>query len=151
MKMVKSHFMPRTFSGFVEDIFHGNAARFFKDDASQEEWLHHFNHSIPVNVKESEAGYILDVIAPGLAKEDFTLQVNDKVLTISFEQKETEQKEDGKWLRKEFKLRSFKRSFTLGEQVDVNKISASYNNGVLQLTLPKKETAIVTNKVIEIQ
>lgn len=148
--MVKSNQFPRTFSGLVEDIFNGNAARFFRDDAGHDEWVRHA-YQVPVNVKENESGYNLDVIAPGVAKEDFKLQVNDKVLTISFEQKEAEQKEDGKWLRKEFKVRSFKRTFTLGEQVDVEKISAAYDNGILHLTLPKKEAAIATNKVIDIQ
>ncbi len=149
--MVKTnHFLPRTFSGLVEDIFNGNTARFFRDDASHDEWVRNA-YQVPVNVKENESGYALEVIAPGVAKEDFKLQVNDKVLTISFEQKEAEQKEEGKWLRKEFKARSFKRTFTLGEQVDVDKIAASYDNGILHLTLPKKEAAIATNKVIDIQ
>lgn len=149
--MVKSNqFLPRTFSGLVEDIFNGNTARFFRDDAGHDEWMRHA-YQVPVNVKENESGYTLDVIAPGVAKEDFKLQVNDKVLTISFEHKESEQKEEGKWLRKEFKVRSFKRTFTLGEQVDVEKITAAYDNGILHLTLPKKEAAIATNKVIDIQ
>ncbi len=149
--MVKSNqFLPRTFSGLVEDIFNGNAARFFRDDATHDEWVRHA-YQVPVNVKENESGYNLDVIAPGVAKEDFKLQVNDKVLTISFDQKEGEQKEEGKWLRKEFKVRSFKRTFTLGEQIDVEKISAAYDNGILHLTLPKKEAVMATNKVIDIQ
>ena len=149
--MVKSNqFLPRTFSGLVEDIFNGNAARFFRDDATHDEWIRNA-YQVPVNVKENETGYHLDVIAPGVAKEDFKLQVNDKVLTISFEQKESEAKEEGKWLRKEFRTRSFKRSFTLGEQVEVDKINASYENGILHLSLPKKEAAIAVNKVIDIQ
>lgn len=149
--MVKTNqFLPRTFSGLVEDIFNGNTGRFFRDDASHDEWIKH-HYQVPVNVKETETSYTLDVVAPGVAKEDFKLQVNDKTLTISFEQKESEQKEDSKWVRKEFKVRSFKRSFTLGDQVDADKISATYSNGILHLELPKKEAAIVTNKVIDIQ
>lgn len=149
--MVKSnHFLPRTFSGLVEDIFNGNAARFFRDDAAHDEWIKS-HYQVPVNVKENETGYSLDVVAPGVPKEAFKLQVNDKTLTISFDQAGDEQKDDSKWLRKEYKVRSFKRSFTLGDQVDAEKISASYNNGILHLELPKKEAAIVTNKVIDIQ
>ncbi|WP_205529352.1 Hsp20/alpha crystallin family protein [Taibaiella koreensis] len=144
-----NHFLPRTFNGLVEDIFNGNAARFFRDDAAHDEWIRNAYH-VPVNVKENEAGYTLEVIAPGIAKEELKLQVNDKVLTLSFDHKENEQKEEGKWLRKEFKQRSFKRSFTLGDQVDTEKITAAYNNGILLLTLPKKEASIATNKVIDI-
>jgi HSP20 family protein len=149
--MVKTNqFSPRTFSGLLEDIFNGNTNRFFRDDASHDEWVRNA-HQVPVNVKESETEYKLDVVAPGVAKEDFKLQINDKSLTISFEQKETEQKEEDKWLRKEYKVRSFKRTFTLGDKVDTDKITATYQNGILELILPKKEAAIVTNKVIDIQ
>jgi len=152
MKMVKANqFAPRTFTGLMEDFFNGHTPRFFRDDAGHEEWVRNV-YQVPVNIKESENGYSLEVVAPGIAKEDFRLQVNDKVLTISFEQKkETEEKENGKWLRKEFKVRSFKRTFTLGEQVDTEKISAAYENGILHLDLPKKEAVIATNRVIEIQ
>jgi len=148
--MVKTNqFSPRAFSGFLEDIFNGNTNRFFRDDASQEEWVRNAQQ-VPVNVKESETAYTLAVIAPGIAKEDFKLQVNDKSLTISYEQKEAEQKDEQKWLRKEYKVRSFKRNFTLGDKVDTEKISATYQNGILELTLPKKEAAIAVNKVIDI-
>jgi HSP20 family protein len=148
--MVTTQFSPRAFSGFLEDIFNGNANRFFKDDASHDEWVRNARQ-VPVNVKETEAGFTLDVIAPGIAKEDFKLQVNDKSLTISFEQKENENTADDKWLRKEYKVRAFKRTFTLGDKVDSEKITATYQNGILTLSLPKKEAAIATNKVIEVQ
>lgn len=144
-----NQFNPRAFSGLLEDIFNGNTNRFFRDDAGHDEWVRNAQQ-VPVNVKESDTDYKLDVVAPGIAKEDFKLQVNDKSLTISFEQKETEQKEENKWLRKEYKVRSFKRTFTLGEKVDAEKITATYQNGILELTLPKKEAAVATNKVIDI-
>lgn len=148
--MVKqAQFGPRTFGGLLEDIISGNTGRFFRDDAASDEWVRNAQQ-VAVNVKENETSYILDVIAPGVAKEDLKLNVNDKTLTVSFDKKEEEQKEEAKWLRKEFKLRSFKRSFTLGDKVDIEKISATFENGILHLQLPKKETAIVTNKVIDI-
>lgn len=148
--MVKTNqFSPRSFSGLLEDIFNGNGNRFFRDDARQDEWVRNA-HQVPVNVKESEAEYRLAVVAPGIAKEDFKLQINDKALTISFEQKEAEEKDETKWLRKEYDVRSFKRTFTLGEKVDADKITATYQNGILELSLPKKEAAIATNKVIDI-
>ena len=103
-----------------------------------------------VNVKETETGFALEILAPGVRKEDLKLNINDKTLTIAFEQKEEQKQESEKWIRNEFKVRSFKRSFTLGDQIDTDKIAASFENGILNLTLPKKEAAIVTNKVIDI-
>jgi len=143
--MVKTHqFGPLAFNGFIEELFNGNSPRFFRDAPV------HDTHHVPVNIKEQDANFNIEVIAPGVAKEDFSIQVNDKVLSISFEQKETENKEEEKWLRKEYKVRSFKRSFTLGEKVDAEKITANHNNGILTLTLPKKEAAVATNRTIDI-
>jgi HSP20 family protein len=151
MKVVnQSQFAPRSFGGFFEDLFHANKGRFFRDDAFNDEWIKS-TYQVPVNVKENESGYNLEVIAPGVAKEEFKLQVQDNVLTISFEHKETEQKEEDKLLRSEFRIKSFKRSFTLGDKIDAEKISARYEHGILHLALPKKETAIATNKTIDIQ
>lgn len=143
--MVKTHqFGPMALNGFMEELFNGNAPKFFRDAPV------HDTHQVPVNVKEQDAGFQIEVIAPGIAKEDFSIQVNDKVLSISFDQKETENKEEGKWLRKEYKVRSFKRNFTLGEKVDAEKIAANHNNGILTLSLPKKEAAIAVNRTIDI-
>jgi HSP20 family protein len=143
--MVKTQFNPNAFNGFIEELFNGNAPRFFRDQPAHENWNH-----IPVNIKETESAFNIEVIAPGITKEDFSIQVNDKTLTISFELKEAEQKEESKWLRKEFKIRSFKRSFTLGDKIEADKIAATYNQGILTLSLPKKETAIATNRSIDI-
>jgi HSP20 family protein len=144
--MIKTQFSPNAFNGFIEDIFNGNPQRFFRDQPAHE----HGNH-IPVNIKETDASFNIDIVAPGVSKEDFSIQVNDKTLTIAFELKENDQKDDSKWIRKEFKVRSFKRSFTLGDKVDADKIAASYNQGILTLALPKKEAAIATNRSINIQ
>ncbi len=147
--MVKQNQINRSFSGLLEDLFNGHAGRYFRDEALNDNWMRH-TYQVPVNVKENETGYSISVVAPGIAKEDLKLQINDKVLTIAFEQSEDKKKEEGKWLRHEFKVRSFKRSFTLGDQVDTEKISAKFENGILNLDLPKKEAVIATNKVIDI-
>lgn len=147
--MVKQHQINRSFSGLLEDLLNVHPGRYFRDEALNDNWVKN-SYQVPVNVKENEAGYSIAVVAPGITKEDLKLQVNDKVLTISFEQTEEQKKEEGKWLRQEFKVRNFKRSFTLGDQVDTEKISAKFENGILQLDLPKKEAAIATNKVIDI-
>lgn len=101
-------------------------------------------HSFPaVNVLESENEFKIELAAPGLKKEDFKINVHENTLTISAEQKtgSEENKDNGKYTRKEFNYSSFKRSFTLPKTVDGDKIVASYNEGVLGLSLPKKEEA----------
>jgi HSP20 family protein len=93
-----------------------------------------------VNIVENEGMFKLEVAAPGLAKEDFKINVEDKVLTISAEKKvETETNEGEKILRREFVYSNFKRTFTLPENVNVKDIKAVYENGVLNVHLPKVE------------
>jgi HSP20 family protein len=97
--------------------------------------------NVPVNIHEADKAYELQVIAPGLKKEDFKISVEKNTLTVSFEQKEQQEQKEGKSLRSEYTFRSFKRSFTLNDKIDSSAISAKYNDGVLELSLPKKETA----------
>lgn len=139
--------MPRTFSGLMDDVFQNGWNNIFSDD-------HWNNVGIPVNIHETESAFELDVIAPGLKKEDFNVQVDKDKLTISFEQKEqTEEKKENepKTLRKEYHFRSFKRSFNLGEKVNTSDINASYADGVLKVTLPKKEKVEASKQVISVK
>ena len=72
----------------------------------------------------------------GAKKDDFNIDINDNVLTISFESKaETESSPKGGWVRNEYVQRSFSRTFTLDDTVDVNNINATYTDGILHLTL----------------
>ncbi len=95
--------------------------------------------SVPVNVKETEKSFQLDVIAPGFDKTDFKVNLEQDILTISAEKTNELNEESNKQIRKEYSFRSFKRSFTLDEKIDATNIEASYVNGVLRLNLPKKE------------
>lgn len=95
--------------------------------------------SVPVNVKETEKGFQLDVIAPGFDKTDFKVNIEQNILTVSAEKTNEANEESDKQIRKEYSFRSFKRSFTLDEKIDATNIEASYVNGVLRLNLPKKE------------
>lgn len=108
-------------------------------------------NTVPVNIYEATDGYHLEVSAPGLNKEDFKVNVDKGLLTISYEQKEEKKTEDHKTVRREFSARSFKRSFTVDELVDVDNIQAKYDNGVLKLYLPKKEQAKNNPKQVTIQ
>ena len=94
-----------------------------------------------VNVKENENEFLIDVAAPGLKKEDFKVNYDNGRLTISSEKKnEFEEKKDEKVTRREFSYQSFQRSFTVSENVvDAEKISANYEDGILHISLPKRE------------
>ena len=94
-----------------------------------------------VNVKENADSFIVEMAAPGMKKEDFKVELNNNVLTISSELKhENEEKQDERWTRREFSYQTFQRSFQLSkEAVDADNIQAKYENGVLHLTIPKRE------------
>ena len=92
------------------------------------------------NIYETPDAYHLELNVPGRSKEDFKIQVDQGLLTVSYEKKEeTPAAEDYKAIRREFSYRSFKRSFSIENSVDANGIQAKYENGLLKLLLPKKD------------
>ncbi|HUZ60435.1 MAG TPA: Hsp20/alpha crystallin family protein [Hanamia sp.] len=104
-----------------------------------------------VNIAETKDDYELEFNVPGRKKEDFKITVDKNILTVSFEKKE-EQKEEGKqFIKREFVTQSFKRSFTLDEKINADEINAKYEDGLLLLTLPKKEEVKVLPKEIAIK
>jgi HSP20 family protein len=105
-----------------------------------------------VNITETNEGYRLEMMLPGRKKEDFRINMDRNLLTISYEKKEEQETNDQeKSIRREFSFESFKRTFTLDEKIDAEKISAKYENGILMLELPKKEELKVQPKEIEIK
>ncbi len=92
-----------------------------------------------VNVIESENGFRIELAVPGLKKEDFKIDVDGDRLTISAEKKNESEEKGEKYSRKEFSYQSFQRAFTLPETVDAEKISAVYEAGILNISVPKKE------------
>lgn len=93
-----------------------------------------------VNIKETDIGIFIMLAAPGFKKEDFKIALNHQHLTISSEQKtENVESEEGKYTRREYSFSSFSRTFTLPNTIDTDKIDASYVNGELIVSLPKKE------------
>ena len=141
-----------TVSNWMDQIFQDNLNRFFKDDFWGFNGLNH-QVNVPVNLRETDKSYEMSLVAPGLQKEDFKLHVSDELLTISYEQKQehNEKNKNEGWLRKEYKMQSFSRSFVMDDSVDTDKISASYDNGILHLSLPKKETARKLSKSIDVK
>lgn len=105
----------------------------------------------PVNIHENGEGYVLELSAPGLNKEDFKVNLEKGLLTINYEKKTENESNDYKTHRREFSLSSFKRSFSVDENINIDGIQAKYENGILKLYLPKKEEVKVSPKEIAIQ
>jgi HSP20 family protein len=106
-----------------------------------------------VNLSEDDNTYTVDVIAPGYKKEDFKLKVNDDVLTISAESKneKTEGSDGREYSRREYSCSSFTRSFKLPDNAKDDSISAKYNDGILQVRIPKSEKEVKASKQINIE
>ena len=106
-----------------------------------------------VNIKELEKAFEVEVAAPGMKKEDFRITLDGNMLTISSSKEDQQEEKDGKYTRREFSYQSFQRSFELSKDVvDDENIEARYENGVLRLTIPKKESALAQSpRLIEIQ
>lgn len=105
-----------------------------------------------VNIIEGKEDFRIEVAAPGLEKGDFKISLDNNVLTISSEKEENREEKEERYMRREFSYTSFRRSFSLPQTVEGDKISAAHNNGVLTITIPKREEAKVKPaKQIEIQ
>ncbi|HXS56530.1 MAG TPA: Hsp20/alpha crystallin family protein [Hanamia sp.] len=110
------------------------------------------NLSFPaVNIIESADNYELEFNVAGRKKEDFKITVDKNILTVSFEKNEASQDENKQFIKREFITQSFKRSFTLDEKINADNIDAKYENGILFLTLPKKEEVKIVPKEIAVK
>jgi HSP20 family protein len=96
-----------------------------------------------VDIIENETAFELHVAAPGLSKEDFNVELNDNLLTVSGERKFSNEKNEKNYRSIETSYGTFKRSFSLPENVDSTKINARYNNGILELIVPKDEKKVL--------
>jgi len=99
------------------------------------------NTTPAVNIRENEDEFFLDFAIPGINKENVNIELDKDLLTVSSEINENKEETKGNFTRREFHYASFKRSFILPETVDTTKIKADYNNGVLNISIPKKEEA----------
>lgn len=113
------------------DLFNWNNRQVFNQRSS----------SPSVNIKENEDGFELELATPGLNKEDLKIELNNDILTISSERKEENKEEKENFSRREFSYQTFSRSFTLPETVNSDEIKAKYENGILSVSIPKKEEA----------
>lgn len=126
------------------------------DDFINTDWnlkVPSFSGTVPaVNIKELDSQFEIELAVPGMNKDDFEIEVEDGVLSISSTQEEEQVNEKGKFTRREFSYSSFRRSFTLPDSVNPTKIDASYKEGVLLVLLPKhKEAQPQPKKLIKIR
>lgn len=135
----------------------GNLPTFFEDFFKP--WNEWFTapwkgmFSVPaVNIEETEKEYQVSLAAPGMSKDDFKIDVNGNMLTISAEKEETTEEKEKPFTRREYNYSSFSRSFTLPDEVNRESIVARYENGVLKLLLPRREEIKKTTaKTIAVQ
>jgi len=103
-----------------------------------------------VNIKEEASRYMIEVSAPGYAKDSLSIGVEEDTLTIKGETRTETEKKDERWISKEFRSGSFNRSFSLGGKVKVDGINAKYEDGILRVELPKMEQEVKRAKEISI-
>ena len=130
------------------NVFPSLMNEFFNDDLR----MNFFNrrHSVPsVNSVENNDSFEIDLAVPGMKKDDFTIELNDKILVISSDNSNYDQSERTRL--NEFNYSSFQRSFRVPESVELDKIKANYKNGILKIKLPKRKDSITKpNRVIDI-
>ena len=126
---------------FVRDFFHAPATATRTNTAAPQ-----------VNVLENDNAFVLEVSAPGIAREDLKVNVDGKRLTVSYEHNaEGNNEQTGKTIRREFVRSSFSRTFNVPQSVNLEAVEAAFENGVLTLTLPKREEVKPLTRQIEIR
>ncbi len=125
---------PFVYNKFMDEFFNKNISDFLgTDDISSQP---------AVNIIEENDAFLIELAAPGMAKENFDIQVEKNHLVVKSEKKDAEVTQEGRnYRRREFSYHAFSRSFTIPETIDREKIDGTYVDGVLRITLPKKEDA----------
>jgi HSP20 family protein len=131
-------FVPTTFSNLID--------RFFNESLSRQGGSA-YSFTPRVDIVETDKAYEIHVAVPGVNKEDFKLDLNDNFLTVSGERKFTKDQKDKNFHSIETQYGTFSRSFSLPENVDAAKISAKYNNGVLEINVPKDEKKVLKTTI----
>lgn len=146
----KQDYQPATFGSVIDDIFQNNLNRFFNDDFWGFSGVTGAN-SVPLNIEETDNSYVLELVAPGLQKKDFQIGVDNNMLTVSYKKTEDNKDENKKWVTQQYRQQEFTRTFTLDNSVNVEKINAHYENGILRVFIPKNEEAQKHSRTIEIK
>jgi HSP20 family protein len=143
MKLMKSNsnLYPSLFSDFFD------VDRFFNDfpRLERESWLP------AANIKETDKNYEIDLAVPGMQKNDIKMELDDHILNVSAEKKEEESdQEKNSFVRREYKYTSFNRSFSLPKDINEDNIKCNYQDGVLKITIDKKEPETKQKKTLSI-
>ena len=149
MTMVKLNQRPfeKTFNSLFEDLFQN-----LPHAVSNQEWNRSFNSEfVPANIRETADAFLLDLVAPGMEKSDFKINLDKNLLTVSAEKKTEVKNEGERFIKKEFQCKAFHRSFKLDDRIDTAGIQATYEQGILNIVLPKKEEVKLVPKEISIQ
>ncbi|MDB9932506.1 MAG: Hsp20/alpha crystallin family protein [Flavobacteriales bacterium] len=142
MKITHNNFIPG-FTNLIDEVFGSETMDTVKRNLMSQ---------VPLaNINESDVSHTIELAVPGLKKEDIKIELKENRLTISADVKKEANKENSKNVRKEFSYHSFKRSFNLPKLVDIEKIEAKNENGLLTVIIPKKEAEIKKNKLITIE
>lgn len=142
MTLIKRNPVFPSTKSLLENFWGGDSL--FNDEFFRKDWIP------AVNVKDNDKSYEIELAAPGLKKEDFTVKIVNDVLTISSEKKNEREEKKDNYTRKEFNYSSFSRSFSLPANINENGISAKYENGVLKLTLAKNNNKTGKGKEVKI-
>ena len=131
------HAQPRSFSNLLDDFFNKSFPEMINSDF-------HWN-SPSTNILETDNGFEIELAVPGINKEDINIRVEKDHLIVESNKtaEQTEGDENSKFRRREFSYSAFRKSFYLNDKIDPNKISAKYENGVLNINLEKKDEAKV--------
>lgn len=144
--LVKFPAIPKTnpfFNGFFDELFDRSIGDFIGSDVSMP-------HRPAANILETEDNFKIELLAPGFEKSDFKIAVDGDYLTISAEKKSETSETKEKFTRREFHFANFKRTFTLPKTVKHDEVSANFENGVLNLSIPKREEAKKITRNIEV-
>jgi len=130
----------------TRDFF--NVGSFFDDS-----WLSRLENKFPaVNVSENESEYDVELVVPGLKKDDIKIKVDDDLLTISGESKtESEEGKKKEYTRREYSYSAFTRSFHLPDNAKHDSIDAHFEDGVLKIKIPKSQTQVKASKEVPIK
>lgn len=105
----------------------------------------------PINIKEEEKFYVIELAAPGLTKDNFEVELDDNLLIISASKKEEKEQKEDNYISREFNYQAFSRSISIPDNVDIKKdIKAHYENGMLTIQLMKKAVSISKTKKVKI-
>ncbi len=144
MKFNRKMTAPTHFGELLENVFSGNFPVNFDDHFQVKKF------QPAVNIKESDNAYSIEVLTPGIPKDEIKIDVDGKKLIISYEKSESTEEQADTYIRNEFRTESFKRAFSLSEKIELSEIAATYDNGVLFINIPKKDEAVNVKRTIAI-